>query len=251
VQGKAGDGLLDTYTQERHAHAGAMIDLSALVGKIFAPQNRVLRFVRNVAGPWLSRLPRLRQYIAEMRFKPMPFFREGVVVHPGTPDPKGLIGKVFMQPRVAAADGRPQRLDDLIGLRFAVLSWSARADAWIDAEGRQILDRVGALPIVVRPDCQSLDREPPQNGVVLADVDGSFKRWFDEAPGGVVILRPDRVVAAICKPHELSDTLRLLAGRMHLELSARASEAGSRRPAHTAPQQLTSPDEPRRTPTAA
>jgi 3-(3-hydroxy-phenyl)propionate hydroxylase len=225
VQGRAGDALLDTYTQERHAHAGAMIDLSVLVGKIFVPSNPLLRIVRNVVGPWLSKLPSLRQYIAEMRFKPMPFFRDGVVAHRGAPDPQGQVGKVFMQPRVADANGAVHRLDDVIGLRFALLSWSARADAWIDAEARRILDRLGALPVVVRPDCQALDREPPQGGVVLADTDGAFKRWFDEAPGGVVLLRPDRIVAAVCKPWELSDTLRELAGRMQLDLSERPAVA--------------------------
>ena len=55
VQGRAGDALLDSYTQERHAHAGAMIDLSVLVGKIFVPSHPLLRAVRNIAGPWISR----------------------------------------------------------------------------------------------------------------------------------------------------------------------------------------------------
>ena len=52
---------------------------------------------------------------------------------------------------------------------------------------------------------------------MLADIEGAFKRWFDESPGGVVILRPDRIVAAVCKPWELSATLRTLAGRMSLD----------------------------------
>jgi 3-(3-hydroxy-phenyl)propionate hydroxylase len=212
-----------------------MIDLSVLVGKIFVPSNPLLRVLRNVVGPWLSKLPSLRQYIAEMRFKPMPFFSEGAVVHPGAPNAKGLVGKVFMQPRVGDAGGRPQRLDDVIGLRFALLSWSARPDAWIDADARRIVEQLDAVPIVVRPDCQALDRDPPSGGVVLADVDGAFKRWFDEAPGGVVILRPDRIVAAVCKPWELSDTLRTLARRMSLE----------------APQQQVAPVQPGVVPAAA
>src|SRR5690606_9564316 len=112
VRGQAGNGLLDSYTQERHAHAHAMIDLSVLVGKIFVPSNGFLRPVRNVAGPVISRIGWLRQYIAEMRFKPMPFFSEGAVVHPGKPDPKGVVGKVFIQPTVRQADGSPVRLDD-------------------------------------------------------------------------------------------------------------------------------------------
>jgi 3-(3-hydroxy-phenyl)propionate hydroxylase len=220
VQGRAQDTLLDSYTQERHAHAGAMIDLSVLVGRIFVPSNPLLRLVRNVVGPWLSRVPALRQYIAEMRFKPMPFFSEGAVVHPGAPDGRGAVGKVFMQPRTADAAGRVQRLDDAVGLRFALLSWSARADAWIGAESRAILRALDALPVVVRPDCQALDREPPQDGVVLSDVDGAFKRWFDQAPGGVVVLRPDRIVAAVCQPWQLNETLRALARKMALEVPA-------------------------------
>jgi 3-(3-hydroxy-phenyl)propionate hydroxylase len=226
VKGQAGDALLDTYTQERHAHAGAMIDLSVLVGRIFVPSNPLLRMVRNVFGPLISKIAPLRRYIAEMRFKPMPFFADGVVVHKGTPNAQGLVGKVFMQPRVADAQGKPQRLDDVVGLRFALLSWSARCDSWIDAEARRILDRLDAQGVVLRPDCQRLDRDPPQDGIVLADIDGAFKRWFDAADGSIVILRPDRVVAAVCKPWELSDTLRALARRMQLDPSAQAAPHG-------------------------
>ena len=216
VQGRAGAGLLDTYTEERHAHARAMIDLSVLVGRIFVPTNPILRMVRNVVGPWIARIPSLRQYIAEMRFKPMPFFARGAVVHPATPDPRGLVGKVFMQPRVAGADGKPVRLDDVIGLRFALISWSARVDAWIDPSARAILDQLAATQIVVRPDCQALDREPPAMGTVVHDVEGAMKRCFDDLAGGVVILGPDRIVAATCKAYELSDTLRQLAAAMQL-----------------------------------
>lgn len=221
VKGRAGDALLDTYTQERHAHASAMIDLAVLVGRIFVPGNPLLRVARDVLGSLLSKVPSLREYIAEMRFKPMPFFSAGAVVHRDAPDAKGSVGKVFMQPHVAGADGKAQPLDDAIGLRFALLSWSTRADAWIDADARRILDSLDALPVVVRPDGQALDLDPPQGGVVLTDVGGAFKRWFDEAAGSVVILRPDRIVAAVCKPWELSDTLRTLASQMTLDSAPR------------------------------
>lgn len=214
IRGVAGQELLDTYTTERHAHAGAMIDLSVLVGKIFVPSNPVLRLARNVLGPLISRIGPARRYIAEMRFKPMPFFSDGVVVHPSTPDARGVVGKVFMQPMVADAEGRKAKFDDLIGLRFAVISWSARADAWISSRSRSLLTQLDARMVVVRPECQDLDREPPCNGIVLSDVDGAFKRWFDDAPGSVIILRPDRVVAAVCAPWQLNETLRLLEERL-------------------------------------
>lgn len=227
TRGLAGPDLLDTYTQERHAHAGAMIDLSVLVGKIFVPSNPLLRAARNLLGPLLSRIGPVRRYIAEMRFKPMPFFAHGAVVHAGAPDPAGPVGKVFVQPRVADAAGRMQRLDDAIGLRFAVVAWSARFDAWIDDDAARLLDALDACRLVIRPACQSLEREPPAGGIVLADVDGAFKRWFDAAPGAIVMLRPDRVVAAVCNPWQLGDTLRELARRLHLQDAVPAPPAVS------------------------
>ncbi|MCX7231204.1 MAG: bifunctional 3-(3-hydroxy-phenyl)propionate/3-hydroxycinnamic acid hydroxylase [Burkholderiales bacterium] len=219
-RGVAGDDLLDTYTQERHAHAGAMIELSVLVGKIFVPAGPLARLARNLLGPLLSRIGPVRRYIAEMRFKPMPFFADGAVVHPGAPDAAGAVGKVFVQPRVADGTGRISKLDDAIGLRFALIGWSARFDAWLGADSRRLLAALDARRVVVRPACQSLEREPPEDGLVLADVDGTFKRWFDAAPGSVVVLRPDRIVAAVCFPWQLDATLRELAARLRIDVAA-------------------------------
>jgi 3-(3-hydroxy-phenyl)propionate hydroxylase len=215
-RGIAGDALLDSYTVERHAHAKAMIDLSVLVGRVFVPSKASHRVARNVLGPILSRIGPVRRYIAEFRFKPMPFFADGAVVHPGAPDPKGVVGKVFVQPRVTDATGRTMKLDDAIGLRFALVGWSARFDAWLDDASRRTLAALDARTLVVRPPCQAADREPPADGVVLHDADGAFKRWFDAAPGSIVVLRPDRVVAACCTPWQLNRTLRELAARLHL-----------------------------------
>lgn len=212
----ADDRLLDTYTQERHAHAGAMIDLSVLVGRIFAPSHRLLRMARNFLAPLLFRSAGVRRYIGEMRFKPMPFFKAGVVVHRGAPDPKGLSGKMLVQPWLTDSAGQARRLDDVIGLRFGLISWSVGVDAWITPGSRHILNQLNALPVVVRPPCQDLTHEVPKGGTVLADRDGSFKRWFDAAPGAVIILRPDRIVAAVCHPWELDATLNTLATHMGL-----------------------------------
>lgn len=81
--------------------------------------------------------------------------------------------------------------------------------------------------MVIRPACQSLEREPPAGGIVLADVDGAFKRWFDAAPGAIVVLRPDRVVDAVCNPWQLGDTLRELARRLRIQDAALAPPAVS------------------------
>ncbi len=223
VRGAASERLLDTYTQERHAHAGAMIDLSVLVGQIFAPASSFLRAARNLLAPLLFKSGTVRRYIGEMRFKPMPFFRVGAVVHPGAPNPKGLVGKMLIQPWLTDAAGQSRRLDDVIGLRFGLISWSVGVDAWITPQARRILDLLDALPVVVRPPCQDPARGVPAGGEVLGDRDGDFKRWFDGAPGAIIVLRPDRIVAAVCAPWALEQTLVSLASAMGLATSAGAS----------------------------
>ncbi|MDM0014879.1 bifunctional 3-(3-hydroxy-phenyl)propionate/3-hydroxycinnamic acid hydroxylase [Variovorax sp. J22P168] len=221
-----GTRLLESYTLERHAHAAAMIDLSVLVGKIFVPANSGLRILRNIAAPWISRIPPLRDYVAQMRFKPMPFFEQGAVVHGKGLRRDGPVGRMFGQPWVMNPGGDAARFDDVVGLRFALVSWSVNVDAWIDAASRRVLDALQAVPIVVRPACQDLTRDLPAGGQVVADRDGDFRRWFDAAPGSVMVLRPDRIVAAVCMPFELDATLRALAEALGL----RAGDASARAP---------------------
>lgn len=219
VKGQAGDRLLNTYSQERHAHAGAMIDLSVLVGRIFVPSNVFLRTLRNVFAPLLFKSAAVRRYIGEMRFKPMPFFQGGAVVHKGRPDPKGHAGKMLIQPWVLDAEGRSRKLDDVIGLRFALITWSVGSGAWISPQSQRALAALNAVQVVIRPACQDLSREVPEGGVVVADRDGDLKRWFDHSPGALIVLRPDRIVAAVCTPWELDSTLAELARAMDLRAS--------------------------------
>ncbi|RYY93857.1 MAG: bifunctional 3-(3-hydroxy-phenyl)propionate/3-hydroxycinnamic acid hydroxylase [Comamonadaceae bacterium] len=230
VQGRAGDALLDSYTRERHPHAAAMIDLSVLVGRIFVPAHAALRLLRDLVAPWLSRIPSLRQFIAEMRFKPMPFFREGAVVHdPSHPAPSP-VGRMFIQPRVRTRDGGVALLDDVLGPRFAIVSWSARADAWITPAARTVLRALGAVSVVVRPECQDLGRELPQDGFAVSDAEGSLRAWFDAAPGSVIVLRPDRAIAAVCNPQTLSATLERLAQVLSLQPVPPAAQAEAAAP---------------------
>lgn len=77
VNGKAGETLLDSYQQERRDHAKAMIDLSVTAGYVLAPPKRWQGAVRDGLSWLLNYLPPVKRYFLEMRFKPMPQYREG------------------------------------------------------------------------------------------------------------------------------------------------------------------------------
>jgi 3-(3-hydroxy-phenyl)propionate hydroxylase len=82
VHGKAGD-LLDSYQQERRDHAKAMIDLSVTAGNVLAPAKRWHGAVRDGVSWLLNYLPPVKRYFLEMRFKPMPQYREGALLLEG------------------------------------------------------------------------------------------------------------------------------------------------------------------------
>ncbi|MBV8965207.1 MAG: bifunctional 3-(3-hydroxy-phenyl)propionate/3-hydroxycinnamic acid hydroxylase, partial [Mycobacteriaceae bacterium] len=81
VNGQADDALLDTYDAERRKHARAMIDLSTMVGRVISPTNRRLAALRDTVVRGASVVPTLKRYVLEMRFKSMPRYEHGAVVH--------------------------------------------------------------------------------------------------------------------------------------------------------------------------
>ncbi len=81
VNGRADDQLLDTYDTERRKHARAMIDLSTMVGRVISPTDRRIATARDLLVRSASIVPSLKRYVLEMRFKPMPRYEQGAVVH--------------------------------------------------------------------------------------------------------------------------------------------------------------------------
>src|SRR6478752_3473530 len=116
VNGQAGDALLDTYDVERRKHARAMIDLSTMVGRVISPTNRRVAALRDRVIHAASLVPTLKRYILEMRFKPMPRYEQGAVVHAG--EETSPTGTLFIQPRVDTREHQNVLLDDVIGPGF-------------------------------------------------------------------------------------------------------------------------------------
>ncbi|WP_322063326.1 bifunctional 3-(3-hydroxy-phenyl)propionate/3-hydroxycinnamic acid hydroxylase [Paraburkholderia sp. J63] len=127
------------------------------------------------------------------------------------------VGRMFIQPRVRREDGRVVRLDDAIGNGFAVLAWGADPTFGLTREARALWERIGARFVFVKPDVQ-LDYadDVPEGVLALGDVQGRLKDWFSRLPESVVLLRPDRFVAGVCAPQEVSAAIVELAGKLGL-----------------------------------
>ncbi|MEM5326601.1 bifunctional 3-(3-hydroxy-phenyl)propionate/3-hydroxycinnamic acid hydroxylase [Paraburkholderia sp. JHI2823] len=125
------------------------------------------------------------------------------------------VGRMFIQPRVRLADGSVVRLDDAIGNGFAVLAWGADPTFGLTPQARALWERLGARFVVAKPDVQlDYGDDVPEGVLALGDVQGRLKEWFGSLPESVVLLRPDRFVAGVCTPQQVSDAIVELAGKL-------------------------------------
>ena len=86
---------------------------------------------------------------------------------------------MFIQPRVSAPDGQTVRLDDLIGLNFAIIAWGTDPSYGMDDTARAFWQRLGARLIRVMPTVQLKHSSPTNDGVItIGDAQGRIKDWF-------------------------------------------------------------------------
>jgi 3-(3-hydroxy-phenyl)propionate hydroxylase len=148
-----------------------------------------------------------------MRFKPMPRYVRGAVVHSepgGKIKPSSPVGRLFIQPFVTTADGRTVRFDDAIGPWFALVSWAVDPRRYMDEPARRFWERMGARFVAVMPttQVQQAARQDIRDLLVLGDTNQDLKEWFGRHQTASVILRPDRFVAATGTTQGISQATR-------------------------------------------
>ncbi|AJP58945.1 3-(3-hydroxyphenyl)propionate hydroxylase [Pandoraea vervacti] len=127
------------------------------------------------------------------------------------------VGRLFIQPKVRTSQGEIQRLDDVIGNHFAVLGWGADPTFGLTAQARAVADRLGVRFVLAKPDVQMAHTDDVPAGVIaIGDPLNRLKNWFAARPQSVALLRPDRFVAGVCAPQEVSDMLIELASKVSL-----------------------------------
>jgi 3-(3-hydroxy-phenyl)propionate hydroxylase len=224
VSGRADDRLLDTYDIERRKHARAMIDLSTMVGRVISPTDRRVAAARDLIVRSASIVPSLKRYVLEMRFKPMPRYEQGAVVHSLDPkeprDPSSPVGTLFIQPRVDTRTQQDVLLDEVLGRWFAVLCWNNNPRKILGDDAFAAWKALGARSIELRPLTQLhwTGHDDP-DVVIVGDRAGGLKSWFDAHKESVLFLRPDRCIAGACIAQlapelgaSLLDTLALTPG---------------------------------------
>ncbi|KVL11250.1 bifunctional 3-(3-hydroxy-phenyl)propionate/3-hydroxycinnamic acid hydroxylase [Burkholderia cepacia] len=196
VRGALHPGVISTYESERRDHAKAMIDLADTFGAMLMPTNRLVAFVRDRVLGLVRFAPGLKDYILQMRFKPMPSYTRGIVL-PGGSD---AVGRMIVQPDVETADGVRRKLDDVLGPWFSIVGWQCDPQACLSDDDRAYWTSLGAAFVQVNRSRSGTSRARRVTSVhgsaCVEDVDNALAAWFDRHAGPLVVVRPDRYVAA-------------------------------------------------------
>ncbi|SDR58208.1 3-(3-hydroxy-phenyl)propionate hydroxylase [Burkholderia orbicola] len=196
VNGTLHRRVISTYESERRDHAKAMIDLADTFGAMLMPTSRLVAFLRDRFLGLARYAPGLKDYVLQMRFKPMPSYTHGVVVT-GTSD---AVGRMIVQPDVETADGARRKLDDVLGPWFAIIGWRCDPQACMSDDDCAFWTALGAKFVqIVRSrsgTCREQRIASAHDSVCVEDVDNAMAEWFDRHAAPLVVVRPDRYVAA-------------------------------------------------------
>ena len=248
LDGRAGDALLASYERERRPHVQAMIHLNRFLGAVLQTRDPRLAAARDALLGTAARLPAVGGWLRGGGPKPDPVLprraRRRLV---GRRAATG--GMRIPRARLRTLDGRVERLDDVLGHRFALLGLELDPRAALDAPARELWDRLGAEYFRLVPrgrrsaittgrpsgGAATLELEDPDGTVVagrrsggaatleLEDLDGTLVS-FVRRRGEIAIVRPDRYVLAVPRAGELNAASR-----------AYAAIAGAEEPAATDP----------------
>src|SRR5271169_3399171 len=200
IQGQLGPRLLDTYEQERRNHAWEMILLALRMGRVMMPRSAWNAFVLQAAFRLLSAVPPARAYFAEMKYKPKPRFDAGFLARESKHGADALIGRLFPQPEVRAAD-RTALLDEFLGSNFALVTLPQTPANLFDKLPADLWQPLKLQRVAISTHG---DSAPAPVGVTsVFDAAGDFSRAIKNLPPGLALIRPDRYVAAYLQAEHL------------------------------------------------
>lgn len=215
VQGRLDPAALQSYHDERHAHARAMISLADMFGAMLSQTNPALAALRDAFFMSIRKIPRIRDYVLQMKFKPMPRYSRGVVGDSADRVQRECIGRMFIQPLVETEDGATSRMDEALGIGFALLGWRWDPRAALTPALRAQLDRLGCRYVAAQRARSGCAPDEAQAGPlpVLQDTENALHFWFQRTGADWVLLRPDRYVAALGRREDAAALLGQFAAR--------------------------------------
>jgi 3-(3-hydroxy-phenyl)propionate hydroxylase len=180
------DSLLDSYTQERKPHIRELVATTKALGLIIGeldPDKARRRDETLGADLDSGAAETVRQkFIPDLTAGILATARDGRLQHPA--------GVLSPQPEIVDHVGRHVLLDDIVGVRFALLTTGLEAQAWPDEKAEAILARLGG----VRVNIAATGTSPGPHPLAVSEVGTLFQDFMNKAGCRALVVRPDKYV---------------------------------------------------------
>jgi 3-(3-hydroxy-phenyl)propionate hydroxylase len=120
------------------------------------------------------------------------------------------VGRLFIQPDVENSEGKREKFDEIQGPWFSIIGFRTNPLKHVSEENKVFWSELDTRYIQVNRSKSGLnyDQRLQAEGVVsVEDVDHALEDWFTDVREKIVILRPDRFIAAITSPARLNEAL--------------------------------------------
>ena len=218
VNGRMDPSILTSYEVERRDHAKAMIDLADTFGRILMPTSNVKALIRDMFFKSFGSLGAVRDYVLQMKFKPMPRYDRGLVVEAAGDAPDTAVGRMFIQPDVEVGFREKRKLDDVLGPWFAIVGWRTDPYEALDAEGRAFWTSMQAVFIRIERSRSGASHAERISGsattICVEDLDNALEPWFRRQGRTIAVIRPDRYVAALADRASFAEVTRAFAAKV-------------------------------------
>jgi len=138
--------------------------------------------------------PKLKSYFAEMKYKPKPFYKSGFLVDDNSD--AEVVGRMLPQPMIESAGQKPFLLDELFGQDFALLAYGPGAQATLSLTDSCDFGIPSLRKIAILPSDYNPDPGIKSPGVVVRDIGNGFGNFRSAIGDCVILVRPDRYIAA-------------------------------------------------------
>ncbi|MEM1087777.1 MAG: bifunctional 3-(3-hydroxy-phenyl)propionate/3-hydroxycinnamic acid hydroxylase [Pseudomonadota bacterium] len=170
LSGKASESIMETYELERKPDCLKKIKGAVSTGKLMQVKNPLQKALRRFSFFLMRNSESLRRS-AFQSAQSKPPYRSQLIGKEHE-----IAGTLMPQPKVATHDGDPVRLDDLLGIAFALVTITSPTGPAVE----KLMRDLGGTVLNLGPD--------------FADPTGDLLAWFREHKVAAVLIRPDRYI---------------------------------------------------------
>ncbi|QII03672.1 bifunctional 3-(3-hydroxy-phenyl)propionate/3-hydroxycinnamic acid hydroxylase (plasmid) [Rhodococcoides fascians A21d2] len=185
LSGSLPDSVLDSYQRERMPHVREVTRRAVKTGNIITERRPAVAVARNHVLRAVSEIPAVAKWLRESRWIPAAYYPDGFFgprsKHTLRRSPVSAVGRQVPQPWVLNEYGGRERLDDVLGGEWVMLSLhpTGTLGPWASAGIRRLRVR-------------SAGSDPAEGSIV--DTENSLVAWMRTHHATTLVLRPDAFV---------------------------------------------------------